>query len=80
MELKCKKCGNIFELDTDNCECESIEQDGCHTRFDCNHADKCPSCSNTFDITYEYWSDNNSGELLNGYEIFFSDEVELVTE
>jgi len=78
MEIKCNNCQDIFEINIEECDCNSIEQDKVHTRFECTYIGLCHKCDSSFEIQYEYWIDNISNELVNDIEEFYSDEVELV--
>ena len=79
MKLECITCNSIFDFDAEeHSECSIIEKDKGHTRYECIGSGKCPKCHTEFDISYEYWIDNISEELLNSYENFDSKQVKLI--
>lgn len=70
MKLKCNKCNEIFDLNTDGFEEEQIESDQYSIRYNVCGSIYCPECGNTINIeSYDYWIDNISNEIVDGTEM-----------
>jgi len=81
MEVLCKKCKYINEIDIDSIKEEKIigEIDKVHQFYEVNdYTFECKKCKEEITISFDYWEEINTGELLNGYENFYSLDGELV--
>lgn len=83
MKIQCNKCKDIKELDINDITEEKISGsvDKAHIPYTVSdYTFECKKCKSTITISFDYWEKVETGDILNGYENFYSEASKLFPE
>lgn len=83
MKIQCNKCKDIKELDISDITEEKISGsvDKAHIPYTVSdYTFECKKCKSTITISFDYWEEVETGDILYGYENFYSEDGKLLSE